>query len=448
MLKSVSRMVIKAAEGLRGSRSAFSAGKYYPEDRKELLDTVERYMTETPTVKNPKILIVPHAGYEYSGAIAGKAYASIGPGVTKVVIVAPAHSDFKAARIPDHTAYSTPLGEVPLMKETANIPRGEEDNQHSVEVHLPFLQARFPKLKILPILTGEEANPRRIAEGLKNILAGDDTVLIVSSDLSHHHPLRRAKSLDNKTLKTIENFDENGEIDACGEPGIRAAMLLARRMGLKPTVIARGYSSEEPGASVVGYASVTFSKEEPEKEASSGQSWKRDLLDLAEESVEAAVKGVEIGSSKIPSIARKPYGAFVTLTKAGKLRGCMGSTEADQPLYKAVIENARKAATRDPRFLPVTPGELDDISVEVSVLSDPKDLDYDDPDDLLDKLKVGRDGVILSKDGKSATYLPQVWEDMPDKNEFLESLSEKAGLPKDAWKSADIRTYRVVKISE
>lgn len=441
----VSRTLLRASEHLRGARPPLAAGRFYPKDEKTLLNDIKRYISKAPKVNNPKILIVPHAGYEYSGDVAGAAYAYIGLDVTNAVIVAPAHSEFKDARIPNHTAYSTPLGDVPLMNETVGIPRGVEDDQHSIEVLLPFLQSKLPKIKILPILTGDNANPKRIADVLENILKRDDTILVVSSDLSHYNPLRKAKSIDDKTLKTIKNLDDNGPIDACGKPGIRAAMLIARRMGLKPTILDRGYSGNDSDKEVVGYASAAFSKQRESKEASS-DTWKKDLMELAKESIKSSVEGSKMAFPRIPPVATKPYGVFVTITKSGELRGCIGNTDPDRPLYKAVVENARKAALEDPRFPPVSEDELDDIDVEISILSEPRKLDYKDPNELLDKITPGKDGVILSKDAKSATYLPQVWEDIPDKREFLESLSEKAGLPKDSWKTAEVKTYRVVAI--
>ncbi len=127
-------------------------------------------------------------------------------------------------------------------------------------------------------------------------------------------------------------------------------------------------------------------------------------------------------------------GCFVTLTENGALRGCIGHILPQLPLYRAVIENAQSAATRDYHFQPVKPGELDKLEIEVSVLTAPQPLTFSSPDDLLAKLRPHRDGVVLQVNGRGATYLPQVWEQIPDKVMFLNTLSEKAGCPPDAWR--------------
>jgi AmmeMemoRadiSam system protein A len=122
------------------------------------------------------------------------------------------------------------------------------------------------------------------------------------------------------------------------------------------------------------------------------------------------------------------------LTEKGELRGCIGHILPQEPLYEAVVDNARNAATRDPRFLPVQPGEAGKIKIEISVLTEPKPLPFTSPEDLLAKLQADKDGVVLKLDGRSATFLPQVWEQLPDKVEFLNRLSEKAGCVSGDWR--------------
>ncbi len=133
------------------------------------------------------------------------------------------------------------------------------------------------------------------------------------------------------------------------------------------------------------------------------------------------------------------------MTINGNLRGCIGSLSPQEPLYRAVISRAKAAATDDPRFPPVRRDELDKIAVEISVLAPPKRLAFSSPQDLLQKLRPGIDGVVLRVDGHTATYLPQVWKQLPDKRTFLRELSQKAGLAADAWQSprAVVMTYQV-----
>jgi uncharacterized protein len=173
------------------------------------------------------------------------------------------------------------------------------------------------------------------------------------------------------------------------------------------------------------------------------------LLKLARESLEAGVKGLESPKPKNPpEPTKKPQGCFVTLTKFGELRGCIGYIEGIKPLYEAVIDNAQNAALSDPRFPAVTAGELSEIRIEISVLTPPVPLDYKDPQDLLSKLVPFKDGIILQKGFHQSTFLPQVWEQLPDKVQFLEHLSLKGGMPADGWKTATVKRYGAIHFQE
>jgi uncharacterized protein len=173
------------------------------------------------------------------------------------------------------------------------------------------------------------------------------------------------------------------------------------------------------------------------------------LLKLARESLEASVKGRPLPHPEHPpELTKQRQGCFVTLTLSGELRGCIGYLEGRNPLYEAIIDNAQNAALSDPRFPAVTPGELPRIRVEVSVLTAPVPLDFKDPQDLLNKLVPNEDGVILQKGLHQSTFLPQVWEQLPDKVQFLEHLSMKGGMPADGWKTAMVKRYRAIHFQE
>ncbi len=173
------------------------------------------------------------------------------------------------------------------------------------------------------------------------------------------------------------------------------------------------------------------------------------LLKLARESLEASVNDRPLPKPQNPPDATKPWqGCFVTLTEGGELRGCIGYIEGIKPLYEAVIDNARNAALSDPRFPRVSPEELSRIRIEVSVLTPPSLLDYTDPQDLLNKLVPNEDGIILQKGFHQSTFLPQVWEQLPDKIRFLEHLSIKGGMPPDGWKTATVKRYRAIHFQE
>ncbi len=180
---------------------------------------------------------------------------------------------------------------------------------------------------------------------------------------------------------------------------------------------------------------------------------RRYLLNLARESIARAVQSQDpppIGGDAVPETLRRPGASFVTLNKNNRLRGCIGSLEARRPLALDVQQNAIGAALRDPRFPPVRPEEVDDLTIEISVLSLPEPVDCDNVDELLDRLRPGVDGVVIERGWHRATFLPQVWEKVPDKEEFLHRLCLKAGLPGDAYRDGElgVSTYQVEKFKE
>jgi hypothetical protein len=179
---------------------------------------------------------------------------------------------------------------------------------------------------------------------------------------------------------------------------------------------------------------------------------KRLLLSTAREAVR---RGCE-GKPALPDRAPAPHGrlaepraTFVTLEKRGQLRGCIGRLEATRPLWRDVAENARAAAFEDPRFPPVAAEELDDLEIHVSILTPPKELSFSSEEDLLRRIEPGRDGLILQEGPRRGTFLPSVWEQLPDRRDFLEHLKQKAGLPPGYW-SDTLRCfrYRAVILSE
>jgi AmmeMemoRadiSam system protein A len=180
---------------------------------------------------------------------------------------------------------------------------------------------------------------------------------------------------------------------------------------------------------------------------------KRTLLRLAREALEAAVRGdaapaVEVGA--LGAALTRQASCFVTLTRGGRLRGCIGGLTAERPLYEDVQLHAGQAALRDYRFPPVAQDELAGIEVEVSVLTPPRPLPYDTPDELAARLRPGVDGVVLQQGGRKATFLPQVWEHTPDPERFLGMLCEKLGLPAGTWRKSrlEVSVYQVISMIE
>jgi len=229
-----------------------------------------------------------------------------------------------------------------------------------------------------------------------------------------------------------------------------AALVLAAVLAARSSAVAaRSEAAPDLTAAVDGAAR---SPRAAGSGAAYGPDERRLLLELARSSLTLAVtegRTLELPAS-VPASLREPRGVFVTLEIAGELRGCIGHIFPTEPLALAVIHNASSAALRDTRFSPVVPAELDRIAIEVSVLSVPEPLAYDGPDDLLQKLRPGIDGVVLEIRGRRSTFLPQVWEELADPVEFLDHLSRKGGSATDAWRGRGVTvlTYRAEAFAE
>jgi AmmeMemoRadiSam system protein A len=172
------------------------------------------------------------------------------------------------------------------------------------------------------------------------------------------------------------------------------------------------------------------------------------LLDLALQAVKATAEGKMVPSvnlDQFPARLRSPAATFVTLSHAGVLRGCIGTTQPQLPMAQDVVERARSAASKDPRFPPIKPDEVAQLEIEISVLTPPQPLQFSTAQQLLDSLQPGTDGVIIQKGMHRATFLPQVWERIDDPKTFLELLCQKASLHRDAWYTEEIQvaTYQV-----
>ena len=460
-------------EPARRVREPAVAGLFYPGEKQVLAKTVDALLEKAPPHRFARLrgLVCPHAGYSFSGQTAAIGYKTlVGRDIQTVIVLGPSHYAFlEGACIPDAQAYRTPLGLAPISEKAlalakttpfglekpcpvqrpgwwAQAPRPAPERgqdtpetwEHSVEVQVPFLQRVAGNFKLLPVVLGE-VDPERVARALAPIL-DDKTIVVASSDLSHYHPYNAAKDLDNRCVQAIcamSTDDMKGQ-EACGKTPILALMHLAKMKGWKAQLLDCRNSGDVTGDKdrVVGYAAVAFFEPAAENFAAPERKM---LLELARRTLttvaaDPASPGPELDAKSIsPKLAEK-RACFVTLTKRGVLRGCIGHILPKEALYQAVIDNARNAALRDPRFSPVRPEEVGEIKIEISVLTEPQPLAFDSPDDLLGKLQPHQDGVLLRIGARTATFLPQVWEQLPNKVEFLEHLSEKAGCPPAAWR--------------
>jgi AmmeMemoRadiSam system protein A len=287
--------------------------------------------------------------------------------------------------------------------------------------------------------------PEKVAEVLERLWGGDETLIVISSDLSHYHPYEAARRIDGATVRAILGFDAGiSHEQACGATPVAGALIAAERLGLKPQLLDCRNSGDTAGGKdqVVGYASFAFSSGPSRYEAEHG----RRLLQIARASLSAALGAG--ANSPGPQAADEPWlkewrASFVTLMQGEKLRGCVGTLDAQRPLARDVSANACAAAFQDTRFKPLTQEEFARIDIEVSLLSTPKRLRFVDHADLIARLRPGVDGLILEygneKTDRRATYLPQVWESLPHPDRFIASLKQKAGIPQDT----DIRCCRV-----
>lgn len=425
-------------------RPAAVAGAFYPGNARQLSDELGELLDGVdslePKLAYPKALIVPHAGYMYSGPVAAHAYDELAPArglVRRVVLLGPAH--YVAGRglaLPAAEAFETPLGRIPVDAEAvralADLPQVVRSDpahaqEHSLEVQLPFLQRMLGEFALVPLAVGAATN-QEVAQVLERLWGGPETLVVISTDLSHYHEYREAKRIDGATLLRIAAFATDLDHEqACGATPLNGFLGVARAKQLSIRLLGACNSGDTAGgkARVVGYCAFALYAQGAVSLNEAGGA----LLGIARDAIADALAGRQ-GTLQDPAgWLQQPGASFVTLTRDGKLRGCMGSLEIARPLAADVAENALAAAFKDPRFPQLTREEWPGCGIEVSLLSAPKPLRFADEADLLAQLRAGEDGVILEHAGRRATYLPQVWQSLPDKRRFLEELAKKAQLP-------------------
>ncbi len=446
------------------TRPAAVAGMFYPDDPIELRRTLAGFLAAVPAGAGepaPKALIVPHAGYVYSGAVAAQAYARLAGlrgRVRRVVLLGPAHRVYvRGLALPEAERFASPLGEVALdlagMRTLAALPQvttsaAAHRFEHSLEVQLPFLQQALGEFSLLPLAVGD-ATGAEVAEVLETVWGGDETLIVISSDLSHFHSDDEARVLDGETVDAILALKPRlSHEQACGATPVNGLILAARRHGLHPVALDVRNSSVVSGdrERVVGYAAFAFV---PEAAADQPDSDKGEtLLKLARNEI-AGRLGQAMAEPAPAAWLRQPGASFVTLTRAGELRGCIGTLEARRPLGEDVRENAVAAAFRDPRFAPLTRAEFASIRVEVSVLSSSVPIVVASETEALASLRPHVDGVVFEYGHTRSTFLPQVWEQLPEPAAFLAHLKRKAGLSADFWSDAvRLSRYTVTKWKE
>jgi len=467
-------------------QNAHLSKSWYPSQKEKLekklnyyFSLAKQYFPITPN-KNIKALIVPHAGYYFSGLCAATGYQTLKNNpFERVIILGPSHSkNFKGISLPNYATYRTPLGDIPvdqqaisLLSQNSSLFKMIPDihqQEHSIEVQLPFLQFTLDNFAIVPLIIGtlQKEDFNTVAQTISNLLSDNKkTVIIISSDFIHYGqrfgytpPFENVIKYDkmavdailDKSYSEFETVIKETNATICGKNPIKILLKLIENgtLGHIETELASFYTSAQlqkslignkidlvkltniqPTESSVSYASLIFSSKLTPSE-------KQTLLKLARNSItESLFPEKKLNKDfTLTENLKKALGIFVTLkTKTGKLRGCIGRIISKKPLYKLVPEIAKLSAFEDHRFSPLTKEELKNTVISITVLTRPHRIkSYQD-------IEIGKHGIILEKivDGvkKSAVFLPQVPEEFGwDLTDTLNHLGDKAGLKRGTWK--------------
>ena len=458
-------------------RPATQAGRFYEGNPRLLSHEIDSLLARHANdgiLDSVAALIVPHAGYYFSGNVAASAYARLNPKkpYKRIFLLGPSHHEWLngASVNSEVDYYATPLGHVPVDRDVARQlmeadsvftyqPKAH-DREHCLEVQLPFLQRHLGEVPpIVPIIisTNDFSKLKRMAEVLKSWLT-DENLFVISSDFSHYPSYEDANKVDAKTGKAIESGDveqliatieanersgiRNLATSACGEfPIITLMLMLDSRYQVKHLLYQNsGDIDNYDHSRVVGYHAFAILRGE-EKDFSLSEDEKQMLKKIAYESIKDSLNGKPVSHfSSLTSHLSSKCGAFVSLHKQGRLRGCIGHFGEDTPLHEIVAEMARAAAFEDPRFMPVTREELDDLDIEISVLTPMRRIQS------LDEFQLHRHGIYIRKGYRSGTFLPQVADEVNwTKEEFVGHCSQdKAGLGWDGWRDAELYVYEAI----
>jgi AmmeMemoRadiSam system protein B/AmmeMemoRadiSam system protein A len=491
-------LVLYAGYGICGhaalseTRAPAVAGQFYPADPQKLKLAIQEFVKDAVEVhtEKPIAVIVPHAGYIYSGQICADAFRQVmGHPYDVVVIIGVNHTtaNFKGISLGNYGHFRTPLGSSAVDEEVVSALLAEckdcnrnsevQAREHSIEVELPFIQTILPKARIVPAIIHPPDGKmcQRFGEALAKILKGRRALIVMSSDLSHYPTHRDAEKTDSLTLKTIAALDParvssvmraldapSLETRACGEAAILAGITAAKALGATRAVVVSYANSGDTLAGdtsrTVGYGAVILAPGSapsdttalnraapPSRAIPLQKSEKKALLAFARRAIQQYLTTQTVPLARnFPERMDYPQGAFVTLRKEGQLRGCIGHIPGETALGITVGSMALQAAFGDPRFAPVDIKEMKNIEIEISALTPMQTIASPDA------IVVGRDGVLMSTAGTSAVFLPQVaTENRWDRAEMLDNLCMKAGLQKGCWKrSAKFQVFQAEVFSE
>ena len=472
-------------------RPAIAAGQFYPANPDSLRNAIINYLDTAHPKRfqdaDIRCIVVPHAGYSYSGPVAGYTYRELkGHHYDAIIIIGPSHAEaFAGSTIYDGDAYTTPLGIAKIDKELAveivsnskeisfsKVCHSATENkyEHSIEVQIPFLQVVLPDIPIVPIVMGSQdyqtvnSLMKAISSSVKKL--NKNVLIVASSDLSHYHSLDTARTIDKPTSAAFFRYDYfkleqkffSGGLEACGGGPIVTAMMAAEQLGANfaiPMLYQTSADSKEINGDsnrVVGYFSGMITKNDRQGINLLPTLTKEDQQDLfyaMKNSVQNTITKKETANKfpfkTITLTLSQEFAAFVTIKKNNHLRGCVGHTVPDKMLINEVEETASLAATQDTRFNPVTKDELPSLDYDITILSRFKrELDTS-------LIQPGNDGVYIRYGISSALFLPQVaTEQNWNRSALMENLCRKANLPKDTYKNpkAEIYTFKALIINE
>jgi AmmeMemoRadiSam system protein B/AmmeMemoRadiSam system protein A len=476
-----------SSESYSEDRQPAVAGQFYPGKPDELKRTLDELFSKAvmhKDLQNVLAIIVPHAGYVYSGEVAASGFNQIDPdkAYDNVFVLGPSHHvGFEGASVYCSGNFITPLGMVEVNRElgeeltrkNAMFTRRTDAHaqEHSVEVEIPFLQHRLKKhFWIVPIVLGTNRPEtcQKIGETLRSFL-NEKNLFVISTDFSHYPRYSDAVRVDKATadaivsnspdnlIKTIQRYEQSGmpnlATSLCGVSGVLTLLYMtSQSKDVTYHPIEYKNSGDVPGGDkehVVGYNAIAVTKNVKPGKASFELNTKEKmaLLAIARRTIEQYIRThsvPEVDPATLGDALRMPCGAFVTLNKYGTLRGYIGRFDASKPLYKVVQEMAIASATQDYRFKPVEEGEVKDLEIEISVLTPMRKISS------IDEFQLGKQGIYIRKGSRSGTFLPQVAQETGwTREEFLgHCAQDKAGIGWNGWKDAELYVYEALVFGE
>jgi len=467
-------LVLITMQNLNASRPTAVAGSFYSNDNAELSSQVKKLLENSKVFSDEKInaIIVPHAGYVFSADTASLAYKTLNKKYKNIFLIGSSHHvNIDGASTYNAGDYQTPLGEVKVNQEiVSKLINGSKHvsyhkdahiKEHTLEVQLPFLQTIYgDDLKIVPIImaTSNFETIKSISDSLKPYF-NDENLFVISTDLSHYPSYEDAKKIDSLTLDALvknnsqefidaivsneNSLTSNLQTSACGWSSLLMLLELTKNQNYKYELLQYKNSGDSKYGEkdrVVGYSALRIYKD---KGFFLNNEEKKELLNIAKLAVFEATlnhKKIEIDSDKISAKLKLNLGAFVTLYKNGNLRGCIGRFEPNEPLYKVIIDMAIASAQNDTRFDVLSVNELDDITIEASVLTPRKKIES------IDEIEIGKHGIYVQKGSQTGTYLPHVATQMGwNVEEFVNSCAkEKAGISFKNYEELELFTYEAI----